>query len=54
MTCQCGLTVELSVPLGGAMTGHFIVHGGSSYEKVDTHWLGTLLFELDGRTVTER
>jgi hypothetical protein len=48
------LTLELSAPNGVAMTGPIIGHGGSSYAKVDTHWLGTLLFELDGRAVTER
>ena len=26
----------------------------SSYEKVDTHWLGALGFKLDGRTIAER
>ena len=26
----------------------------SSYGLVDTHWLGALGFELDGRTIAER
>ena len=28
--------------------------GESSYGLVDTHWLGALGFELDGRTIAER
>ena len=31
-----------------------VLTGESSYEKVDTHWLGALGFELDGRTIAER
>ena len=31
-----------------------VLTGESSYEKVDTDWLGALGFELDGRTIAER